>query len=659
MRNFLSWLAILSLSAYARVAIGVQILAATVQEADGVAVVQFIADDPVRPLTVNYSTRDGSAQAGADYRAQSGVLIWEQGDNGVKTVQIPIVDDATAENRESFSVVGSYDRGDGALIQRSAAVAIEDDDTGSIGTVGMARGKDSVSEGSSIQVRVVRRDGSKGAVSVDFVVRAGTATEGTDYTAPVSAGTLTWEDGEDGGKTVQIDALADAATDDGETLTVELSNPSPGLTLDAPAQTTVAIVEGVTVNQSDLNQPEQTVAEVIDDVCDGNATGNLADRCREFDQLTDAQQREAIQTIVPPQYGAIVAQSLKLSGGQARNLMNRMSYLRLARFTQLLSFNFNANGQSFGQLANALTGGQTGGAAGDEETRLFDGRLGLFFQGRFQKSEKNAQRTLLASEAGFESEARSATMGMDYRVLDELVVGLAAGYDNTSIKYAGHRGSQEIDFIKGMFYGSYYFPREFYIDWVAGYGGSDYVSKRNIVYTGFSGAAKGSPGGTQYDFSVSVGKDFSWNSWEFTPYGRFEYLRMTVDGYRETGDTGWEMAFRKNFSNSMTTTAGARVSYALSLPWGVLTPAARVEWLHEYSNGGQSIGGQLINAAPGFGSIQTAVRTLSPDRDFFNLEGSLTAVLPEGRSAFLRYESRLGQTAISSHTVEAGVRIPF
>jgi uncharacterized protein YhjY with autotransporter beta-barrel domain len=656
MRNFLSLIAIISLSAYARVTFGVQILASTVQEDDGFAVVQFVADDPVRPLTVMYSSRDGSAQAGADYQARSGVLTWQEGDNAAKTIQVPIVNDSVVENAESFAVVGSYDRGDGALVERSAAVVIEDDDAGQTGAVSLDRAKASVSEGAKIVLRAVRRGGTKGEASVDFAVRAGTAAEGVDYTAPAS-GTLAWADGEDGGKTIEIDALADTVADDGETLFVELSNPSPGLTLDAPAQATVTLVEGVAVNPPGLNQLEQTVAQVIDQVCDGNASGALMDRCREFNQLTDDQKRDAVQKIAPPQYTATVAQGIKLAGAQTRNLQNRMNFLRLSRYTQPVSVSFD--GQNFGPFAEALAGRQTGGAAGDEESRFFDGRLGFFFQGRFQKSDKNTQRTLRATETGFASEARSMTLGMDYRFLDDLVIGLAAGYDNASLKYNDRRGSQDIDFVKGMFYGSYYLPHEFYIDWVAGYGGSDYVSKRNIIYSGFSGAAKGAPGGNQYDFGLSMGKDFSWGSWEFTPYGRFEYLEMSVDGYRESGDTGWEMAFRKTVSRSLTTTAGGRVSYALSLPWGVLTPATRFEWLHEYSNGGQTIGGQLINAAPGFGFVQTAVRTLSPDRDYFNLEGSLTATLPEGRSVFLRYESRLGQSAISSHTVEAGVRIPF
>ena len=59
------------------------------------------------------------------------------------------------------------------------------------------------------------------------------------------------------------------------------------------------------------------------------------------------------------------------------------------------------------------------------------------------------------------------------------------------------------------------------------------------------------------------------------------------------------------------------------------------------------------------GSGLFTVRTDSPDRDYFNLGGSMAVNLPEGRAGFLRYEYRLGQSHISDHTVELGARIPF
>ena len=54
-------------------------------------------------LSVDYSTADGTAIAGQDYTSASGTLNFTAGETS-KTIQIPILDDATLESNESFTV---------------------------------------------------------------------------------------------------------------------------------------------------------------------------------------------------------------------------------------------------------------------------------------------------------------------------------------------------------------------------------------------------------------------------------------------------------------------------------------------------------------------------------------------------------------------------
>ena len=60
-------------------------------------------------------------------------------------------------------------------------------------------------------------------MTVDYATENGTATAGTDYTA--TSGTLTFAPGETA-KTVEVPVADDTVSDDGETLTLALSNPS-------------------------------------------------------------------------------------------------------------------------------------------------------------------------------------------------------------------------------------------------------------------------------------------------------------------------------------------------------------------------------------------------------------------------------------------------
>ena len=59
-------------------------------------------------LVVNYTTKDGTAKAGDKYYAQSGTLVWEDGDNKAKTITVKLIPDIVGYYHgydRSFSVV--------------------------------------------------------------------------------------------------------------------------------------------------------------------------------------------------------------------------------------------------------------------------------------------------------------------------------------------------------------------------------------------------------------------------------------------------------------------------------------------------------------------------------------------------------------------------
>jgi hypothetical protein len=81
---------------------------AVADERDGGALVSVLLGGPggqasSSTVTVDYSTSDVSATAGADYTAVSGTLTFAPGETA-KTIPVPITDDATAEPAETFSV---------------------------------------------------------------------------------------------------------------------------------------------------------------------------------------------------------------------------------------------------------------------------------------------------------------------------------------------------------------------------------------------------------------------------------------------------------------------------------------------------------------------------------------------------------------------------
>src|SRR5262249_841741 len=82
-------------------------------------------------VTVNYLTSSGSATAGSDYVASSGILTFADGESS-QSFTIPILDETAVEGDETFFVAFTNATGGGVISGLpSAIVLIEDNETGS------------------------------------------------------------------------------------------------------------------------------------------------------------------------------------------------------------------------------------------------------------------------------------------------------------------------------------------------------------------------------------------------------------------------------------------------------------------------------------------------------------------------------------------------
>ena len=74
-------------------------------------------------VRVRYATQNGSATAGSDFEAASGVLSWAAGETAAKTITINIADDALTEGNESFAITLSAPEG-GAKIGTPGSITV-------------------------------------------------------------------------------------------------------------------------------------------------------------------------------------------------------------------------------------------------------------------------------------------------------------------------------------------------------------------------------------------------------------------------------------------------------------------------------------------------------------------------------------------------------
>lgn len=194
--------------------------------------------DYSQPGSVSYTTANGSATAGSDYVAQSGVVNFAAGQR-VKKLDIRILNDSVVEPTETLTVELSSPTG-GVLGQRATTtIRIADDEVNAAGVIQFDRATFETQENwGYANVYLQRANGSVGAVTVQFAVAPGSAQPGSDY-QPVT-GTVTFAAGQKQA-TVRVYLVDDYQLESLETAQMTISNPTGGATLGARTTATLSI----------------------------------------------------------------------------------------------------------------------------------------------------------------------------------------------------------------------------------------------------------------------------------------------------------------------------------------------------------------------------------------------------------------------------------
>ena len=156
-------------------------------------------------------------------------------DDRTVSLSVPTEDDELDEPDGSVTatLVPSEDFSYGLVAPSSASVTILDNDLPALQVADVEEREDA----GSLVFRVTLSASSTDTVTVDYVVAAGTATEGVDYTA-VPAGTLTFTD-EATEQTVTVPLVDDDVHEPAETVTLTLSNPMNATVSDASGTGTI------------------------------------------------------------------------------------------------------------------------------------------------------------------------------------------------------------------------------------------------------------------------------------------------------------------------------------------------------------------------------------------------------------------------------------
>jgi VCBS repeat-containing protein len=226
----------------------------TISEGAGQAVlVVTLSGLSSREVSVSYVTADGTAKANEDYTAASGTLVWRAGETGPKNLSVIILDDQIFEASETFAV--NLSSAANATLERSTAtVTIEENDPPPVVSIVQTLTVDEPTDadGNAFLTATMDRASSIN-VTVNYATSDDTAVKGRDYVE--TSGSITWQAGETGIKSIPVVIKADRIKEANETFIVTLSNPVNATLGNAIAR--------VTISDSDDLPSVQVLGDVI------------------------------------------------------------------------------------------------------------------------------------------------------------------------------------------------------------------------------------------------------------------------------------------------------------------------------------------------------------------------------------------------------------
>jgi hypothetical protein len=186
-----------------------------------------------RPVTVRYTTADGTATAvGGDYQASSDTLTFAPGETS-KTITVAVIGDRIAEPNEMFSVrLGGPTN---AVIADSLGLGTILDEEPRVSITDVTRGEGNTGQ-TAFAFTVTLSTAYDLPVTVAWTTADGTAAAGSDYQA--ANGTLTFAPGETS-KTVTVLVNGDRVPEPNTTFFVNLSNPNYGAIADGQGVGTI------------------------------------------------------------------------------------------------------------------------------------------------------------------------------------------------------------------------------------------------------------------------------------------------------------------------------------------------------------------------------------------------------------------------------------
>jgi outer membrane autotransporter protein len=402
-----------------------------------------------------------------------------------------------------------------------------------------------------------------------------------------------------------------------------------------------------------LTPNQRAVGNMLNGLAD-TATGDLNQVLNTIDNLSSGNDLAGAYQQISADKAASLA-TLGFAGADLfrRGLAHRITNLRYRTLGGvggpggLGSFNLNYSGASGLMLAynsSSLAGLITAKKSAAPETSwglYLDPALAL----GSQKSSNN--------QTGFNFTIAGFNAGADYRVRDDLLVGLASGYSHTGASFRGSGGAVENNTWPLTAYAAY-LPESFYAYGSLGYALNLFSLERNLSFGSLSRVTTSSPTGHQFNAYGEAGYDIKASSLVLTPLVSLAYSNLWVNGFTESGAGSMNLQVDSQQADSLQTGVGAKVAMPLRRNGVTVVPQAYATYQHEFSNTSRGLDARLSQGGSTF-----AFQSEKLGQDFAVLGASVTLITQKNFSLHLDYNAEVGRKNYTASCVNGGLRYEF
>jgi uncharacterized protein YhjY with autotransporter beta-barrel domain len=300
------------------------------------------------------------------------------------------------------------------------------------------------------------------------------------------------------------------------------------------------------------------------------------------------------------------------------------------------------------------------------ELSVTRGSTSAFLSLRYAHEKQDTTRF----EAGRDTSSVSATLGVDYRIGSEGLIGAALRLDDASgdLASGGTYDSQAHGFVA---FASFFPAERAFVDFgISRNFRTDETHRTAVFYRTITDPQSGSvsrsidiPAATldsendSRDFraQLQAGYDFSVGSFSVGPRLGGASVRTQLGSYRESGPTPMALIFDAQRESSLRSALGAQASKAFTPAVGVFVLQANVDWLHEFEDDQRVSTARLAEDLRPNPTV-LAFMNEAPDRNFYTARLSLSAVMRNGWAGFASIEGLLGHTYQGSVGIAVGLR---